>query len=230
MSQATEKAQVPVPIVKHLAPPYAGAGPDFNFSIIKSGPAAPNFWSAIRHDVTKGGLVVQLGQNPNTPPNTNHHDLAFAGFQYQFTTPAGGANLYYSFQANFDVGTITKKNDDPFWIVTYYSLLFLDVPKPYPLGGLLQSNTPVSVCSARQLQPNKTYRVQVLCGVEIFNRTPAGPYGEVIIKGSALTLTRSDSETMQALKDKNAASERASIIEPVDSLEAARQNGLTAIF
>lgn len=234
MSQATEKAAaaVPVPIVKHIAPPFTGAG----LGTIKSGPAHAGFWSAIRHDVSRGGLVVQLGGQPNQIPGTNFYDLAFAGFQYQFTVPDNPSYLYYVFGVRFNPGPVTVKNSGGNQVTPFCEAVLLDASYPIPERQKVVSNVPVEMAVGRFLEPRKTYRLQIKCGVEIFRFNSAEvPYGEVIIKDTDLQLTRYDYTNPHALKGTKAKAaapvlEREAIIESVGSIEEAQAKGLVGMF
>lgn len=240
MSQATKKAlaatEAAAPIVRNIAPPYFGAG----FSAFKSGPAPQGFWSAVGHDVTRGGVVVQLGGTPPPPSNNGSFGLAYAGFQYQFTTPANSYFLYYIFRATFNPGPVSNRNPGNY-VGTYCEIRFPDIPQApgtYPVMQQQQvvSNTPLSLTVASFLAPGKTYRVQVLAAVDIIRYHPTQiPYGEVILKSTDLQLTQYNYPAAPALKGKGAKAaaqmpESEPIFETVSSIEEAQEKGLTGTF
>jgi hypothetical protein len=231
MSQAAKAVKAEAiphqPIVKHVAPPYVGMG----FSTFKSGPAPQNFWSAIAHDVTRGGLVVQLGGNVNLPPGTNRYAAAYAGYQYEFKAPATPPDYSsYVFRAKFNTGPVSIRNIGGNFVSTFCEILLV--------GGVAKSqqmvsNTPATLYTDYELVPNTTYKVQVRCGVSILQFSPANaPYGEVIIKDIDLETTRfynGDS----ALPGKNAQAALSTVedvFESVGSIEEAQAKGLIGTF
>jgi hypothetical protein len=228
MSTATKTAAIPhPPIVKHVAPPYMGTG----FSTFKSGPAPQNFWSAIAHDVTRGGLVVQLGGQVNPPAGTNRYAMAYAGFQYEFKAPATPPDYSsYVFRAKFNPGPVSVRNTGGNFVSTFCEILLVGgVPKQQ---GVV-SNTPLTLYTDYNLEPNTTYKVQVRCGVSILQFAPAyAPYGEVIIKDIDLEMTRFyDGDNGLPHGGAQAAlSEKEDIFESVSSIEEARQKGLIGTF
>ena len=228
MSTATKAAAVPhPPIVKHVAPPYMGAG----FSTFKSGPAPLNFWSAIAHDVTRGGLVVQLGGNANPAPNTNRYALAYAGFQYEFKTPAVPPGYStYVFRAKFNTGPVSVKNTGGNVVTAFCEILLVGA---VPKHQQVVSGTPASLYTDHYLQPNTTYKVQVKCGVGILRlNLDQIPYGEVIIKDTDLEMTRfhDDDDGLPHGGAQAALSAKEDIFEVVNSIEEARQKGLIGMF
>ncbi len=227
MSTATKTAAIShPPIVKHVAPPYMGAG----FSTLQSGPAPQNFWSAIRHDVTRGGLVVQLGGYANLPPDTNRFAQAYAGFQYEFKTPAVPPGYSsYVFRAKFGTGPVSVRNTGGNFVSTFCEVLLVGGA---PIQQQVVSNTPLTLLTDHHLQPNTTYKVRVRCGVTILQYSPVdAPYGEVIIKDLDLEMTRFfTGENSLAPGAQAALSESEDIFESVDSIEDARQKGLIGMF
>jgi len=237
MSQAakTAAATEATSITKHIAPPYVGAG----YSAFKSGAAPQGFWSAIGHDVTRGGVVVQLGGTPPPPSSLGSFGLAYAGYQYQFTTPSNSYFSYYIFQARFNPGPVSNRNTGNY-VGTYCEIRFPDIPQTpgtYPVMQRQQvvSNTPVSLTVASFLAPGKTYRVQVLAAVDIIRYHPTQiPYGEVILKDIDLQLTQYNYPSAPAQKGKGAQAaqmpESEPIFETVSSIEEAQAKGLTGTF
>jgi hypothetical protein len=234
MSQATKTAtkeaapgRIHRPIVKHIAPPYMGAG----FSTVTNPQIPLSFWSAIRHDVTKGGLVVQLGGQPNPAPGAPSYALAYAGFQYQFTVAATPVNYSeHVFRVKFNTGPVTVRNSGDNSVTTFCEIQFVGPAPRQPVF----SNTPLTMYADAYLNTGQTYNVIVKCGVEIVRYNAAEvPYGEVIIQDTDLELTRYFDDG-RSLRDKNAQAAALSAMEPiieeVGSIEEAKQRGLTAIF
>jgi hypothetical protein len=216
------------PIVNHIAPPYMGAG----FSTVASPAAPPKFWSAVHHDVTRGGIVVQLGGQANPAPCASLYARAYAGFQYQFTASAIPAGyLEYSFGAKFNPGPVTVRNSGGNRVTTFCEVQFAN----FATRQQVVSNTPLTVYSDYYTAANEVYTVRVICGVEIYQFNPSvAPYGEVIIKDTDLQMIRywTDPNDLQGKNEQAAMALSAMepIIEEVGSIEEAKQKGLTGIF
>lgn len=230
MSQATEKAAAPglAPIVKHIAPPFMGPG----FSTYKSGPSNPGFWTAIRQDVTRGGIVVQLGADPNQPPAV--WGIVYAGFQYKFTVPAD-PYLYYHFTARFNPGPVTIRQTSGNVVNAFCEAFVNNVPYSVVDKQRVYSNTPLTLVQAYFLQPGKTYTFQLSAMVWIQRCSPDIPYGEVIIKDIDVELRRypyTNSQAVKGAQEKSAAlmTESEPIIEEIGSIEEAQAKGLVGMF
>lgn len=236
MSQATKKAVKEAaitrpPIVKHIAPPYVGTG----LSTVTSPPTSSAFWRAIRHDVTRGGLVVQLGGKQNQPPSPiGYTASAYAGFQYQFTVgPTPAFYLNHDFLARFNPGPVSVNHGSHGNYVYPFCQIFLSAPGNQPIRQQVVSNTPLSLNTGGYLETNQTYKLQIICGVSIFwYYTNVTPYGEVIIKDIDLQLTRYfDNGDLQPVGRSAALmSEGEPVIEAVESIEDAQARGLVGMF
>ncbi len=242
MSQATKKAAVvteAAPIVRDIAPPYFGTG----FSAFKSPPAAPGFWSAIGHDATRGGFVVQLGAKPGPPPSPyGYFDVAFAGFQYEFTPLPAPGPRYHLFTARFNPGPVSIKNNGSY-VFTFCELRYLE-PIGTPVSGTPVTNTPLTLNTAYSLEPSTKYKIRLRCGVQIIrvNIIPdKQPYGEVIIKDTDLNLTvyslpidrpeaTGKNAKAAALAENGGMMEKVVELGPVSSIEEAQEKGLTGRF
>lgn len=219
------------PIVKHIAPPYMGTG----LSTITSPAVSSAFWRAIRHDVTRGGLVVQLGAKPNQAPSPiGYSASAYAGFQYEFTVGATPAfYLNHEFRAKFTPGPVTVNHGSQGNYVYPFCQIWLTSPGNQPIKQQVVSNTPLTLQTGDYLETNQTYKLQIICGVSIFwYNTAVTPYGEVIIKDTDLQLTRYFDNSDLPVAGKSAAlmSEAEPIIEAVESIEEAQARGLVGMF